>query len=90
MIFTEALALLEKGEFVTRPCWKEEGKYICHMPGMASIWMISHRPNPNAGNWLPLVADYQAQDWELVERSHEVPSAPNSEAAPAEDVAQAA
>jgi hypothetical protein len=89
--FTQAIEQLEKGEFIARAGWKEEGKYIVHMPGMTSLWMIMQRPAPNAGNWLPLVQDFVSQDWELVDRSHEQPSeAANPSAAPAEDAALAA
>ena len=91
MKFTEALEQLEKGEFIARPSWEEEGKYIVHMPGMASLWMITQRPNPNAGNWLPLVQDFLADDFEIVDRSHELVSeVAHPSTAPAEDVAQAA
>jgi hypothetical protein len=46
-----------------RPGWKEQGKYVCIMPGMQHIWQIMTIPNPNAGNWLPLAEDFCATDW---------------------------
>lgn len=88
MNFVEALELLNKGEFVTRTAWKAEEKYLCFMPGMQSIWQILTKPNPTAGNWLPFVADFMAQDFELVERAHVHSVVPESPSA--EDVALAA
>lgn len=88
MNFQEALDLLNKGEYVTRTAWKAEEKYLCFMPGMQSIWQILTKPAPNAGNWLPFVADLLAQDFELVERAHVHSVAP--EILPSEDVAAAA
>lgn len=63
MIFTEALAELQKGNYVTRNAWDATGEYIVLLPGMQYIWKVVSQPNPAAGNWLPLVADLLADDW---------------------------
>lgn len=85
MFFKEALENLLKGNFVTRASWAETGEYCCLMPGMATIWKIMIKPQPNAGNWLPFVSDLLADDWKLVDRgvsqTEQTPAAPSSNAA---------
>ena len=66
MKFVEALEALQDRKFVARESWNESGEYICLMPGMQSIWKILTLPNPNAGNWLPLMNDLLADDWKVV------------------------
>lgn len=65
MNFMEALQQLQFRKFVKRPGWTDG--YICFMPEMKSLWKIIIVPQPNAGNWMPLVEDFLAQDWEIVE-----------------------
>lgn len=67
MLFSEALEELAEGKYVQRPGWKMSGEYIVLMPGMQYIWKILTQPNPNAGNWMPLMADMLADDYEMVE-----------------------
>ncbi len=63
MMFKEALDHLVKGELVTRAAWKSE--YLVFLPGMLYIWRVATVPNPAAGNWIPLVQDLLADDWEM-------------------------
>jgi hypothetical protein len=69
MLFTDALKQLLEGNYVQRATWAEAGQYIVLMPNMNHIWQILVKPNPNAGNWLPSIADFNADDWELVTKS---------------------
>lgn len=70
MNFTEALAQLQLGKYVKRSSW-EDG-YCALMPSMNSIWRILIVPNPNAGNYLPLLADLLADDWEVLPQANPV------------------
>jgi hypothetical protein len=68
MQFMEAVSNLENGKYVARGAWDHSGEYIVLMPGMQYIWKIMTIPNPNAGNWIPLMSDIMADDWKVVER----------------------
>lgn len=87
MLFTEALEKLQGGCFMARQAWSESGEYVCLMPGMATIWKIMVKPQPNAGNWLPFVSDLVADDWNVVDRGscnlEQKSTPPSSEAAQA-------
>jgi hypothetical protein len=63
MLFTDVLVELKLGKFLRRKGW-EDG-YICLMPDIAYIWRILTKPQVNAGNFLPLLADLLADDWEI-------------------------
>ncbi len=67
MLFNEALDLIIKGKFLSRNAWDKTGEYCILLPGMQYIWKILTQPTPNAGNWLPLVADLLADDWKVIE-----------------------
>jgi len=62
MNFNEALDSLKNGKYVKRTNW-DDG-YCCLMPDQAYIWRILTKPNANVGNFLPLLADLTANDWE--------------------------
>lgn len=68
MNFQEALEKVQSGEYVKRSSW-EDG-YVAHMPGMAYLWRIiiptATAPQANAGNYLPLLEDFLASDWQVV------------------------
>ena len=64
MNFTDALAQLQAGKYVKRPGW--EAAYCALMPHMKSIWQVTTLPNPNAGNYLPILEDLLATDWEVL------------------------
>ena len=72
MLFTEALEHLKEGKYISRPTWNITGEYIVLMPGMPYIWKILTQPNPNAGNWLPLMDDLLATDWECLRKEEPV------------------
>ena len=63
MKFFEMLDALSQGRYVARESWNESGEYCILLPGMQYIWKILTKPTPNAGNWLPLVEDLNAEDW---------------------------
>lgn len=88
MLFSEALAELEKGNYVTRCAWKD-GSYLAFLPHMEFLWKVQLVPNVGAGNWLPMVQDYKADDWKLLSKS-DAPCAPPVEVPPAADVPDAA
>lgn len=67
MLFMEALAELKKGNYVTRNGW-EDGSFLALLPSMLYVWKVAIIPNPAAGNWLPLVADLDADDWRLLSK----------------------
>jgi len=74
MTFDDALKALLAGKYVARTSWDNTGEYIVLMPGMQYIWKILIQPNPNAGNWLPLVADFEADDWKVVKEREQIDS----------------
>ncbi|MDP4145590.1 MAG: DUF2829 domain-containing protein [Bacillota bacterium] len=67
MLFAEALKALHEGEYLAREIWTG-AEYIVHMPGMQYLWKILTQPNPNAGNWVPLVEDMIAEDWKIIQQ----------------------
>lgn len=75
MLFNEALAELVKGKYLQRAAWEASAEYVVLLPGMQYVWKILTQPTPNAGNWLPFVADLQADDWKVVEHLPELPKA---------------
>ena len=68
MLFLDALKALQEGKYVARAEWKDAGKYLVFMPGMMAVWQILTQPNPNAGNYLFLMDDFLASDWEVMEK----------------------
>lgn len=65
MLFDEAVKELVKGNYVTRCAW-EAGSFLALLPGMPYAWQVKTVPNPAAGNWPAMMADYLADDWKLV------------------------
>lgn len=65
MTFQEALKAMLERKQVARSAWDGIGEYIVVMPGMQHVWKIMTQPNPNAGNWLPLVEDMLSTDWQI-------------------------
>lgn len=73
MLFKEALEALIQGKYVTRNIWDATAEYVIVLPGMSYIWKITVQPTANAGNWLPTLADLQADDWKIAsENIHSV------------------
>ena len=69
MLFADALVALQAGEYVWRPSWATlpdyKGDYLVLLKDIPFIWKILTTPVPNAGNWLPSIADLIATDWEI-------------------------
>lgn len=85
MLFLEALRALESGTAMRRSAWPTEEGYLKLMPGMNHVWKIVLVPNPNAGNFIFSLEDFNGDDW--VEYTAPVKS---SESKIAEDSAKAA
>lgn len=64
MLFQQALDKLKSGVPVYRTGWAPQDGYLTFMPGMSHIWKIVLQPNPNAGNYIFSVEDFEACDWE--------------------------
>jgi len=71
MMFNEALKHLVEGAYIQRTPWKATGEYVISLPGIPYIWKIITQPAPNAGNWLPMIADLMADDFEIISKSDE-------------------
>jgi hypothetical protein len=65
MLFSDALAALNKGQYVTRTGWND-GSYLILLPGMPYLWKVQTQPAPAAGNWLPMNVDLLADDWQAI------------------------
>ena len=81
MKFEQVVQGLVAGDYMQRDAWKETGEYVVLMPGMNTIWKILVQPQPNAGNWLPLMADILAEDWSVVKRSASISNVPSNDSA---------
>lgn len=64
MLFDEALAMLKEGHAMHRELWSLEDGYLQIMPGMKHVWKIVLLPNPNAGNYIFSIEDFDASDWQ--------------------------
>lgn len=69
MLFLDALVQLKSGVAMRRAKWTAEDGYICIMPSMAYVWKIVLLPNPNAGNFIFCIEDFEADDWEKFEEA---------------------
>lgn len=81
MLFTEALEQLHKGEGVRRTSWAESEGYLKLLPGMKYVWKIVLQPNPNAGNFIFSVEDFESTDWEVIDAINPFPEAVEQQAA---------
>ncbi len=68
MMFEEALKHLTGGDYVSRSVWDATGEYVISLPGIPYIWKIITQPAPNAGNWLPTIADLLADDYKVIKK----------------------
>jgi hypothetical protein len=80
MLFNEMLKELEVGKAVVRKSWRHEEGYLKLMLGMKSVWKILLQPTVNAGNYLFLMEDFAADDWEVIE-SYDVEAKPLADVA---------
>lgn len=64
MLFSEALECLKEGKSIHRASWTLESGYLKLMDGMEFVWKIVLMPNPNAGNYIFPVEDFEADDWQ--------------------------
>jgi hypothetical protein len=72
MLFLDALQQLEAGLPMRRASWPVEEGYLKLMPGMKFVWKIVLVPNPNAGNFIFSLEDFNGDDWQ----EFTTPSAP--------------
>lgn len=63
MLFLEALAQLKAGEPMRREAWAASEGYLKILPDMGYVWKIVTQPNPNAGNFIFSIADFDGDDW---------------------------
>lgn len=63
MLFTEALAQLKEGEAMRRTAWADSEGYLKILPDMGYVWKVVTQPNPNAGNFIFSIADFDGDDW---------------------------
>lgn len=63
MLFKEALGQLKKGQAMRRTAWAESEGYLKILPDMGYVWKIVTQPNPNAGNYIFSIADFDGDDW---------------------------
>lgn len=63
MLFLEALAQLKAGDAMRRTAWADSEGYLKVLPDMDYVWKIVTRPNPNAGNFIFSIADFDGDDW---------------------------
>jgi hypothetical protein len=80
MLFAEAIAQMQAGNYAQRAGWTDG--YCAIMPGMSYVMRFFHQPQVNVGNFLPLIADLLADDWQVVAPGSTVfvdPSAPQEE-----------
>lgn len=63
MLFTDALLKLKEGVAMRRSAWDDSEGYLKVMPGMDYVWKIVLKPNPNAGNFIFSIADFDGDDW---------------------------
>lgn len=72
MLFQDALDGLLAGKYVTRSAWTD-GSYLIFLPGMVSVFKVVVQPQQNVGNYLWLVTDFQADDWQIYVKREDVP-----------------
>lgn len=65
MNFQEALVELKARKPMYRKGWEPQDGYVVFMPGMSHVWKIVLKPQPNAGNFMFSVEDYDANDWDV-------------------------
>lgn len=63
MLFLDALKQLEAGVAMRRTAWADSEGYLKVMPGMKYVWKIVLIPNPNAGNFIFSLEDFNGDDW---------------------------
>lgn len=63
MLFLEALAKLKEGEAMRRTAWADSEGYLKILPDMGYVWKVVTQPNPNAGNFIFSIADFDGDDW---------------------------
>lgn len=67
MLFQEALEKLKSGDALRREAWPKAEGYLKILPGMKHVWKIVLLPNPNAGNFIFSIEDFESQDWVIVD-----------------------
>ena len=73
MLFEKALQQLKDGYAVRRLVWPIAEGYLKILPGMKHVWKIVLLPNPNAGNFIFSVEDFDAEDWIIVDAHNPFP-----------------
>lgn len=63
MLFLEALEQMKAGVAMRRTAWADTEGYLKVLPDMKYVWKIVTQPNPNAGNFIFSIEDFEANDW---------------------------
>ncbi len=63
MLFLEALEQMKAGLAMRRTAWADSEGYLKILPDMNYVWKIVTQPNPNAGNFIFSLADFENDDW---------------------------
>ena len=63
MLFLEALEQMKSGVAMRRSTWADSEGYLKILPDMGYVWKIVTQPNPNAGNFIFSIADFDGDDW---------------------------
>lgn len=63
MLFLDALTQMKAGEPMRRAAWEDKEGYLTILPNMDYVWKIVLVPNPNAGNYIFSIADFEGNDW---------------------------
>lgn len=71
MNFDQATQALIAGKYVRRSIWTVQDGYLALLPGIPYAWKILTQPNPNAGTYPFLIADFLAEDWEASDPCHD-------------------
>jgi carbamoylphosphate synthase small subunit len=72
MLFLQALEQMKDGVAMRRSAWTAADGYLKVLPDMSYVWKIITQPNPNAGNYIFSIEDFESNDWVVFFKDHEV------------------
>lgn len=68
--FMDALAAMENGQAVKRDVWTIMDGYRIVLPGSKHVYMVINVHNQPQVQWAPIsLADFNAQDWRLLDNA---------------------
>ncbi len=54
---------MKAGKELRRTAWAHSEGYLKILPDMGYVWKIVTQPQPNAGNFIFSIADFDGDDW---------------------------